>query len=538
MGSGSLLSPRNGLLFAVIVAALAYLLIDPSSRRPEIVLRQGKVRGVTLERGDFAQQVEAFYRIPYAQPPVGELRFKRAQPVPDSNTTVYDSQTYGPRCPGKQLLAVPGASDDSEDCLTANIFRPANTSGQLMPVAVYFHGGAFNRGTAKIHDTASMVSHAAQPIVAVSFNYRLGALGFLNSAATAREGILNLGLWDQVLLLSWVQDNIRAFGGNPDDVTVMGLSAGAHSIGHHLLNGKSVFHKAITESGGATSRALHPPDSQLHEEQYQLFLDELNCTTVQCLRELPSSAVTAASSKVFDAYNHFVRWAWQPVIDNELVPGRTLDQNWPKNIAVITGFNHNEGTMYVPKDMSTPAQFDTFFQTLLPHVTERVAALYPQEEYIEWRPDRGEQYMRVEAAYGQYAYACPARQAAGKLGTSVFLYHWALNQTVAGGANHGDQMWYEAMDPTVRGISEHQDRLARTFHGYITDFIATGNPNGGGRPEWADFGTSRKTMVFGLGNDERAGGTGVGNGPASLLKDDWAMKQCEFWERWSRVYED
>ena len=94
---------------------------------------------------------------------------------------------------------------------------------------VYFHGGAFNRGSAKSHDTAAMVAWA-DPFVAVTFNYRLGALGFLNSALAADEGILNLGLHDQVLLLQWVQENIEAFGGDPEQVTLMGLSAGAHSV--------------------------------------------------------------------------------------------------------------------------------------------------------------------------------------------------------------------------------------------------------------------------------------------------------------------
>lgn len=112
-----------------------------------------------------------------------------------------------------------------------NIFRSADSSDEdsNLPVAVYFHGGAFNRGSAKSHDTAAMVAWA-DPFVAVTFNYRLGALGFLNSAAAAEEGILNLGLHDQVLLLQWVQENIVAFGGDPKQVTVMGLSAGAHSV--------------------------------------------------------------------------------------------------------------------------------------------------------------------------------------------------------------------------------------------------------------------------------------------------------------------
>src|ERR1700761_6683523 len=115
-------------------------------------------------------------------------------------------------CPGVQLIKDPGDNDASEDCLTVNVFRPLNTApGQKLPVAVYVHGGAFNRGSAKKHDTAAMVSWA-EPLVAVSFGYRIGALGFANSAMTAAEGLLNLGLRDQTLLFEWVQENIAAFG--------------------------------------------------------------------------------------------------------------------------------------------------------------------------------------------------------------------------------------------------------------------------------------------------------------------------------------
>lgn len=95
---------------------------------------------------------------------------------------------------------------------------------------VYIHGGAFNRGTASMHNTASMVSWSKQPFIAVSFNYRIGALGFLPSSVTAKEGVLNLGLRDQIVLMEWVQNNIAAFGGDRGRVTLVGLSAGAHSV--------------------------------------------------------------------------------------------------------------------------------------------------------------------------------------------------------------------------------------------------------------------------------------------------------------------
>ena len=116
--------------------------------------------------------------------------------------------------------------------MTVNIFRqkPVLENGKV-PVAVYIHGGAFNRGSSMMHNTASMVAWSEKPFIGVSFNYRIGALGFLPSKLTFDEGLVNLGLHDQVFLLQWVQDNIEKFGGDKSDVTIFGLSAGAHSVG-------------------------------------------------------------------------------------------------------------------------------------------------------------------------------------------------------------------------------------------------------------------------------------------------------------------
>jgi carboxylesterase type B len=204
---------------------------DPT--RPSVTLPQGKVIGVHLD--NFAQQVDAFLGVPYALPPIGDLRFRPAVEISPSTATI-DASKYGPAAPGKALLASGPKLEQSEDCLTANIFRPAGAAAAAaagkdkLPVAVYIHGGAFNRGSAAMHDTASMVGWSEAPFVAVSFGYRLGALGFLPSGLSKREGLLNLGLRDQVVLLQWVQENIAAFGGDPACVTLFGLSAGAHSV--------------------------------------------------------------------------------------------------------------------------------------------------------------------------------------------------------------------------------------------------------------------------------------------------------------------
>ncbi|GAB1198695.1 hypothetical protein APSETT444_008023 [Aspergillus pseudonomiae] len=391
---------------------------------------------------------------------------------------------------------------------------------------------------------------------------RIGALGFLPSTTTAEEGILNLGLHDQILLFKWVQDNIEAFGGDPSQVTLFGLSAGAHSIAHHIMNydlGHTLFHRVIIESGAATSRAVHSYDARLHEDQFRHFVEEAGCKdaprqeVMDCLRSQPESAITNASFSVFDRYNPSVRWAFQPVIDGDLIKQRPIDAwksgKWNK-MPILTGFNTNEGTYYVPPAMSQSEEFTAFFRTLLPAYSasdiDTIDNLYPDpakdasSPYVDTRVlPVGPQYKRVEAAYGHYAYACPVRQTAKFASAGqeppVFLYRWALNKTVQGGANHGDQMAYETFNPEVRAISADQEKIAGTLHAYFTSFIVSGHPNTiagayGYRPVWEtyDASSSGRIMVLGEGNDERAGGSGVGIA-AQMVDDEWSRKECNFW---------
>ena len=337
----------------------------------------------------------------------------------------------------------------------------------------------------------------------------------------------------------------------------------------NINSNQRLFHKAVMESGGPTSRALHYYDSDLHEQQFQQLLSKTGCDRVHkekvlsCLRAVTSKDIISASQEVFANWNPSVRWAWQPVIDDEIISRRPLDawnsNHWNK-VPILTGFNHNEGTMYVPKDMNTSEEFDDFFSTLLPQLSKadkkRINELYPDpsknpdSQYVDTRNiPVGSQYKRVEAAYGQYAYACPVRQTAQFASKSrdnppVYLYHWAVNTTVQGGANHGDQMKYETMEPAIRSYSSTQEQIAGYFHAYITSFISSGNPNTvkdryADRPEWKSFGSKDQgggTMVFGEGNDERAGGGRKGT-PAQFKRDEWANDECQFWSQQAANWE-
>ncbi|KAJ5204919.1 uncharacterized protein N7498_005798 [Penicillium cinerascens] len=533
--------------------------------RPSVTLAQGRVIGIQLKE-TFPRTVDAFLGIPYALPPVGERRFRPAEKVSASTETI-DAPKYGPMAPGKALLTGGPKLEQSEDCLTTNIFRPAGTTEMdKLPVALYIHGGAFNRGAAAMHNTGSMVAWSEAPFIGVSFGYRVGALGFLPSSLSKKEGVLNLGLRDQIHLFEWVQENIDKFGGDTGNVTLFGLSAGAHSIGHHLLNFKEgtppLFHRVILESGSPTSRAVRPYNAQVHEEQFQVFLREAGCPKdlpeseiFEFLRSLPSSTVTKAQTTVFNKYNASLRWAFQPVIDEDVIYRKPLDawnsELWNK-VPIMTGFNSNEGTFYVDKKMSKPSQFRKFWQNLLPELSsadlDTIDRLYPDPStdpnspYVERRDGKGlgSQYKRIEAAYGHYAYVAPVRQTvqfAACQGTPAYLYHWALPRTVVGRANHGDNMYYETYNADITGLSESQKELSGTLHAYITSFIAKGDPNAisglySQRPKWEPFvPEDPRVMIFGQDNEELIGGSAAP--AAKFVKDDWARGETEFW--WSKV---
>lgn len=211
-----------------------------------ITLAQGRYTGVLLPASStLPRDVEAWRGIPYAQSTGGENRFRPPVPLPPNAELEVNASAFGNICPGS-IARVSGISE-GEDCLNLNVYRQRQRGGQqqkgtkekekerLMPVLVYVHGGAFNGGMGVERDMASFVGWAETPIVGLNFNYRVGALGFPSSVVADGEGCLNLGLRDQRLLFEWVRENVGAFGGDKDRVTVMGLSAGAHSVSSSRL---------------------------------------------------------------------------------------------------------------------------------------------------------------------------------------------------------------------------------------------------------------------------------------------------------------
>ena len=195
-----------------------------------VTIPQGTYIGVDVG-SDYPQTLEQFLGIPYAQSTAGKRRFMPPVAMGASRETFHATK-YGNRCPSGPPNGVP----QTEDCLNLNVYRPKErATGKLLPVLIHIHGGSFNFGFGHSRAIADMVGWSSEPFIGVSFNYRLGAFGFLPSNLTAGEGLLNAGLKDQALLFEWVRKNIAAFGGDPNDVTIMGSSAGAHSVSTRLV---------------------------------------------------------------------------------------------------------------------------------------------------------------------------------------------------------------------------------------------------------------------------------------------------------------
>lgn len=339
-------------------------------------------------------------------------------------------------------------------------------------------------------------------------------------------------------------------------------------MGHHLLNNNDtspLFHKVIIESGGATARAVRPYDNSLSEWQFQEFVWKAGLSNVpedkllDNLRALPWSEIKAASEAIYGKYDSAVRWPFQPVIDGEggvipIAPIEAVRSGKWHQVPTLTGFNTNEGAIFIDPTISTSDQFTAFFATLLPTFSANdLSALnemypdpftHPSSPYTERRQSLGRQFFRTEQAYGHYAYIAPVRQmasfasnrTASNRTAPVYLYHYAVVSRKEGGADHGDHNDFVTYSDHIRNYSPSIKEISASMHAYWTSFITTGDPNAEGglakdRPMWPKYNHTQgigKVAIFGEGNDEIAGGNQKGRA-VQIVDDEWAKEECEFW---------
>ncbi|CAO1636377.1 unnamed protein product [Sympodiomycopsis kandeliae] len=316
--------------------------------------KQGTFRGLY----NATSHTDVFYGIPYAEPPLGDQRFRKSvSPIEYLEPTVRDATTINKFC----LQSSQPTFDEvtSEDCLYLQIHRPAGTqAGDDLPVMFWIHGGAWTMGsTATWGYPSHFVQHSAkigQPIIHVAAEYRLGVFGFLGGsdmldAALKGEAVLNAGFHDQRLAMKWVQENIQSFGGDARKVTIFGQSAGAHAVGVHLLanggNNQGLFKGAIMQSGAPATAARYRATSPRLQAAYDQLLNMTSCADLSCLRRMPSKKLRNASATINWQTFPYGYPSWMPVIDDHFIPEQ-ISQAGIADVPVVIGVTLDEGTIF------------------------------------------------------------------------------------------------------------------------------------------------------------------------------------------------
>ncbi|MER3395479.1 MAG: carboxylesterase [Acidimicrobiia bacterium] len=492
-----------------------------------VVLDSPAGRVVGQERGG----VLMFRGIPYALPPIGRLRFAptaRLEELPLTDGRPFDATRLAPAAPQNTFfggIELPGLSvrETAEDCLYLNVWTPS-LEGKLHPVMVWIHGGGFTTGSGSLPLYKGQRLALEHGVVVVTINYRLGILGFLHLGVRypqAFPNCFNLGLRDQVLALQWVRENIAAFGGDPNNVTVFGESAGAMSIGTLMgvEEADGLYHKAILQSGA--SHFVTSPDVaarvcekvlcelDISERDlgvfYQLDVDEI--LKAQLILELPAAGTTPQSVAHDGAFLSFV-----PTIDGDFLECEPLERihngNVP-NVPLLVGSNLEEFKLFAQRD---PAMGSLTKE----HVVSRVRQLIPsdpsaaEEVYAAYEraaktrgasTDPNDLWLAIAA---DAIFRIPAiRLAEASIATGrkawVYLFAW---KTPLLGAAHGLDVPFvfgnlggKAAEPFV-GPIDKAERLSLAMRKAWTSFAMEGTPKCGSEIEWPPYDQERCVMVF------------------------------------------
>ena len=314
--------------------------------------------GTRLQGTPTANGVTAFKGVPYAAPPVGELRFSPPKRWSNPNThLIVDATEYGSPC--KQHY-FDGNEIGSEDCLYLNVWvnlnqSTDNSNSGSLPVAVYIHGGSYMSGMGNDIEGSDFVSYWQGNVIVVSMNYRLNVFGFSGSDALRAQdresgSTGNYGLQDQRLAMKWVNENIAAFGGNADQVMIYGESAGAGSVTNHLVMPRSMpfYSSAILESGSFADWVTQP--LSVAQTAYDTLLEKVDCTDVDCLLRLPTEVVYKASRSIFSTDITYGT-PYNPTVDGvELTthPWISATNGDVADVPVLQGSNLDEGSMFLP----------------------------------------------------------------------------------------------------------------------------------------------------------------------------------------------
>ncbi len=452
-----------------------------------------------LIQGTVDGDITVFKGVPFAAPPVGELRWMA--PARESSWSgVKGATSYAPACVQvSRALPFLGIEkvDTSEDCLYLNIWTPAKSAGDKLPVMVWLHGGGFTIGSPTLQAYAGD-KLAKRGVIVVTVAYRLGALGFLAhpdlSAESAHHVSGNYGLLDMIAGLRWVRDNIAAFGGDPDRVTIFGESAGGAAVSQLAASplAKGLFQRAICESGGSFKPASSPPlpgESMLRladaEKAGVTFANKVGAKSIRDLRAMSAEDVLKESAGV-DGIS-------RPNIDGWVIPGdqyKLYEAGNYNDVPVIVGYNSNEGASF--QGPTTPKKYKKSVKKDYGTFAKQILKEYPASKK---EAQQSAQDLARDTSFGWNSWTWAKLQS--KTGKSpIFVYFFAhqlpkgpVPRDIPPGAPHGTEIAYVFQHPEKQNQTwdATDQALSDDVADYWTNFAKTGDPNGKGLPKWPAF---------------------------------------------------
>lgn len=479
-----------------LTALLAACVLPAMAAAAPVETENGPVAGIE-EDG-----VAVFKGLPFAAPPVGPLRWREPQP-PQSWDGVKAADRFSPICMQQGMYPEDSPPEPtSEDCLYLNVWTPAGAdAGARLPVMVWIYGGALVNGSASTPLYAGD-NLAKRGVIVVTFNYRLGAFGFLAHPALTAESpdkvSGNYGHLDQLAALGWVKRNIAAFGGDPDNVTIFGQSSGAISVSTLTASplAKGLFRRAIGESGALLEPIDVSPEFKLPgaENVGAAFANRLGASAIEEMRAMPAEKILAQ------------RFSPQAVIDGRFLtepPYDAIANGRANDVDILVGSNEHEGLYFISGREITAANYaDELKRDFPAFIVSLIAPKNPADDetarnaFIAFEGD-----MRF--GWNMWAWA---RLAAAKGKGRTYFYRFARTAPGEEGASHGAEMRYvfDHLGLEPRDWTEKDHALAETIADYWTNFAKTGDPNGAGLPEWPQA-AATELRVMRFDEDARAG---------------------------------
>ncbi|KAJ5930386.1 hypothetical protein N7466_005879 [Penicillium verhagenii] len=536
------------LLFALACCPFAF-----SASSSIVSTSYGKLLGT---KSEYRKDVSVFKGIPFAAPPTGDLRF-RAPEGPTSWKGVRNATVFGPQCyqpnSGSSIFTT-GSSEMSEDCLYANVWVPPNTtSHDKLPVYLYMYGGRYYMGSGDV-STYDGSGLAEKGVIVVTFNYRLGLLGFFAhpelSAESGHNSSGNYGLLDAVAALKWVHEEIAAFGGDPERITVGGQSAGscqALSMMYSPLTDDLGLAGVIAETGARSVRdpmmggASTSYREKVAAETYgETFLKEQNLTSISALRNASASDLVQYGYTNDDTYENtqFANLSafmdppeWRPVLDGYVLKysyGESLRKNAHQDVPILTGNNADESGASVSPGY-TVESYDTDFADMFGNISSEAFALYPANTSAA-ADKQSNAIFRDLNRIGTSDWGNDYTAGVAKSNVFTYFWTWPAPTITDGGAYHGSELYYAfASIPfadTSANWTSTDYKIMDTMSSYWANFIKNGDPNGDGLAEWPANSAKNATTMW-LGTHFRAGMLAEANSKIQFFKK-WFSFQPEW----------